>query len=149
MSPRRSPLPRGTTPASTSSSGSAGGRGGGARGARRRAPRGVIWAAALKCAGGAIQGRLWPRDDAERNALRDAGLDPERILTTDDLVAGEDVLVAVTGVTTGALLRGVRSTPEGAVTDSLVMRSRSGTIRRIEARHAFEKLSRLSGDAYR
>jgi fructose-1,6-bisphosphatase II len=112
-------------------------------------PEGVISAAALKCAGGAIQGRLWPRDDEERSALRDAGLDPERILTTDDLVGGEDVFVAVTGVTTGALLRGVRSTPEGAVTDSLVMRSRSGTIRRIEARHAFEKLSRLSGDAYR
>jgi fructose-1,6-bisphosphatase II len=112
-------------------------------------PEGVISAAALKCAGGAIQGRLWPRDDAERAALRTAGFDPERILTTDDLVAGEDVFVAVTGVTTGALLRGVRSTPEGAVTDSLVMRSRSGTIRRIEARHAFEKLSRLSGDAYR
>jgi fructose-1,6-bisphosphatase II len=112
-------------------------------------PEGVISAAALKCAGGAIHGRLWPRDDAERAALRNAGFDPERILTTDDLVAGEDVFVAVTGVTTGALLRGVRSTPEGAVTDSLVMRSRSGTIRRIEARHAFEKLSRLSGDAYR
>ena len=71
------------------------------------------------------------------------------VLTTDDLVGGEDVFVAVTGVTSGALLHGVRSTPEGAVTDSLVMRSRSGTIRRIEARHAFEKLSRLSGIDYR
>jgi fructose-1,6-bisphosphatase II len=112
-------------------------------------PEGVISAAALKCAGGAIQGRLWPRDEAERDALLSAGYDPAQVLTTDDLVAGDDVFVAVTGVTTGALLHGVRSTPEGAVTDSLVMRSRSGTIRRIEARHAFEKLSRLSGDAYR
>jgi fructose-1,6-bisphosphatase II len=112
-------------------------------------PEGVISAAALKCAGGAIQARLWPRSEEERAALLDAGLDPARVLTTDDLVAGDDVFVAATGVTTGALLRGVRSTPEGAVTDSLVMRSRSGTIRRIEARHAFEKLSRLSAIDYR
>jgi fructose-1,6-bisphosphatase II len=112
-------------------------------------PEGVISAAALKCAGGAIQGRLWPRDEHERDELLSAGYDPAQVLTTDDLVGGDDVFVAATGVTTGALLRGVRSTPEGAVTDSLVMRSRSGTIRRIEARHAFEKLSRLSGDLYR
>jgi fructose-1,6-bisphosphatase II len=112
-------------------------------------PEGVISAAALKCAGGAIQGRLWPRDDDERRRLLDAGLDPARVLTTDDLVSGDNVFVAATGVTSGALLQGVRSTPEGAVTDSLVMRSRSGTIRRVEARHAFEKLSRLSGIAYR
>jgi fructose-1,6-bisphosphatase II len=71
------------------------------------------------------------------------------VLTTDDLVSGEDVFVAATGVTTGALLNGVRYTKDGAVTDSLVMRSRSGTVRRIEAEHAFEKLSRLSGLEYR
>ena len=112
-------------------------------------PEGVIAAAALKCVGGGVQGRLWPRDDDERQALVDAGLDPDRVLTTDDLVSGEDVFVAATGVTTGALLRGVRYTPEGAVTDSIVMRSRSGTVRRVEATHAFEKLERFSGRVYR
>src|SRR5205085_10321439 len=75
-------------------------------------PEGVISAAALKCVGGGIQGRLWPRDDAERQQLLDAGLDPARVLTTDDLVAGDDVFVAATGVTNGALLRGVRQPPE-------------------------------------
>ena len=112
-------------------------------------PEGVISAAALKCVGGGIQGRLWPRDDEERQKLVDAGLDPARVLTTDDLVAGEDVFVAATGVTTGALLRGVQYTRGGAVTDSIVMRSRSGTVRRIEARHALEKLSQISGLEYR
>jgi fructose-1,6-bisphosphatase II len=108
-------------------------------------PEGVISAAALKCVGGGMQGRLWPRDDEERQRLVDAGLDAERVLKTDDLVAGEDVFVAATGVTNGALLRGVAYSREGAVTDSIVMRSRSGTVRRIEARHAFEKLERLVG----
>jgi fructose-1,6-bisphosphatase II len=112
-------------------------------------PEGVISAAALKCVGGGIQGRLWPRDDDERQKLLDAGLDPARVLTTDDLVRGDDVFVAATGVTTGALLRGVRYTPGGAITDSIVMRSRSGTVRRIEAQHSFEKLSQLSGLEYR
>jgi fructose-1,6-bisphosphatase II len=112
-------------------------------------PEGVIAAAALKCVGGGVQGKLWPRDDGERQALVDAGLDPDRVLTTDDLVSGEDVFVAATGVTTGALLRGVRYTPEGAVTDSIVMRSRSGTVRRVEASHAFDKLERFSGREYR
>jgi fructose-1,6-bisphosphatase II len=112
-------------------------------------PEGVISAAAIKCLGGALQGRLWPRSDDERQQLVDAGYDVERVLTTDDLVSGEDVFVAATGVTTGALLRGVRYTRDGAVTDSIVMRSRSGTVRRIEAEHAFEKLSRVSGLEYR
>jgi len=112
-------------------------------------PEGVIAAAALKCVGGGVQGKLWPRNDEERQQLVDAGLDPDRVLTTDDLVSGEDVFVAATGVTTGALLRGVRYTPEGAVTDSIVMRSRSGTVRRIEATHAFDKLERFSGREYR
>src|SRR5204862_2306128 len=71
-------------------------------------PEGVISAAALKCVGGGIQARLWPRDDEERRRLADAGLDPERVLHTDDLVAGDDVFVAATGVTTGALLTGVQ-----------------------------------------
>jgi fructose-1,6-bisphosphatase II len=112
-------------------------------------PEGVISAAALKCVGGGIQGRLWPRDEAERVALRDAGLDPERVLHTNDLVKGDDVFVAATGVTTGALLRGVQYTSAGAETDSIVMRSRSGTVRRVSAYHALEKLSAITGLEYR
>ena len=112
-------------------------------------PEGVIAAAAVKCLGGAVQGRLWPRSDEERAALVDAGYDVERVLTTDDLVAGDDVFVAATGVTDGALLDGVRYTREGGVTDSIVMRSRSGTVRRVQAWHAFEKLTKLSGREYR
>ncbi len=112
-------------------------------------PEGVIAAAALKCVGGGVQGKLWPRNDEERHALAEAGFDLDRVLTTDDLVSGEDVFVAATGVTTGALLRGVRYLTGGAVTDSIVMRSRSGTVRRIEATHAFDKLERFSGREYR
>jgi fructose-1,6-bisphosphatase II len=112
-------------------------------------PEGVIAAAALKCVGGGVQGKLWPRNDEERQRLVDAGFDLDRVLTTDDLVSGADVFVAATGVTTGALLRGVRYTPEGAVTDSIVMRSRSGTVRRVEASHAFDKLEKFSGREYR
>ena len=112
-------------------------------------PEGVIAAAALKCVGGGVLGKLWPRNDQERQQLVDAGLDPERVLTTDDLVASDNVFVAATGVTSGALLRGVRYTADGAVTDSIVMRSRSGTVRRVEATHAFEKLERFSGREYR
>jgi fructose-1,6-bisphosphatase II len=112
-------------------------------------PEGVISAAALKCLGGAMQGRLWPRNDDERRKLVDAGYDVGRVLRTDDLVAGQDVFVAATGVTTGALLRGVRYLEGGAITDSLVMRSRSGTVRRIEAKHAFEKLMKFSTIEYR
>jgi fructose-1,6-bisphosphatase II len=112
-------------------------------------PEGVISAAAIKCLGGALQGRLWPRDDEERQQLVDAGYDADKVLTTDDLVAGEDVFVAATGVTSGALLRGVQYTSDGAVTDSIVMRSRSGTVRRIEARHAFAKLEKLVGSSLR
>ena len=106
-------------------------------------PEGVISAAAIKCLGGALQGRLWPRDDAERAALVEAGFDVDRVLTQDDLVRGDDVFVAATGVTGGALLRGVR-VAEGAVeTESLVMRSRSGTVRRISASHPSGKVKRL------
>jgi fructose-1,6-bisphosphatase II len=112
-------------------------------------PEGVISAAALKCVGGGIQARLWPRDDEERRKLVEAGLDPARVLTTDDLVTGNDVFVAATGVTTGSLLRGVRYLPNGAVTDSIVMRSRSGTVRRVEATHALDKLEALTGRQYR
>jgi len=112
-------------------------------------PEGVISAAALKCVGGAIQARLWPRNDDERRQLLDAGLDPARVLHTNDLVSGEDVFVAATGVTNGPLLAGVRYTPGGAVTDSIVMRSRSGTVRRVVAQQSLEKLSALTGFEYR
>jgi len=112
-------------------------------------PEGVISAAALKCVGGGIQGKLWPRNDEERQKLVDQGIDPDRVLHTDDLVAGEDVFVAATGVTTGSLLRGVRYLPNGAVTDSIVMRSRSGTVRRVEATHPLDKLEQLTGRSLR
>jgi fructose-1,6-bisphosphatase II len=112
-------------------------------------PEGVLSASALKCVGGTLQGKLWPRDDEERQRLIDSGYDLDHVLTTDDLVGGEEVFFAATGVTTGALLRGVRYTPQGAITDSIVMRSRSGTVRRIEAHHSFEKLEGLSGGRYR
>ena len=112
-------------------------------------PEGVIAAAALKCLGGAIQGRLYPRNDEERGKLIDDGFDLDRILTTNDLVAGEDVFFAATGITSGSLLRGVKYWPDGATTWSLVMRSRSGTTRWIEAEHRFEKLERYSAIEYR
>jgi fructose-1,6-bisphosphatase II len=111
-------------------------------------PEGVISAAALKCVGGGIQARLWPRNDEERQQFLDEGLDPARVLRTDDLVSGEDVFVAATGVTTGSLLQGVRYTPGGAVTDSIVMRSRSGTVRRVVAQQSLAKLSALTGFEY-
>ncbi|HZS24693.1 MAG TPA: class II fructose-bisphosphatase [Gaiellaceae bacterium] len=111
-------------------------------------PEGVISAAALKCVGGAIQGRLWPRNDDERAQLLEAGLDPARVLHTDDLVSGGDVFVAATGVTNGPLLAGVQYTPGGATTDSIVMRSRSGTVRRVVAQQSLSKLSALTGFEY-
>jgi fructose-1,6-bisphosphatase II len=106
-------------------------------------PEGVISAAAIKCLGGELQGRLWPRDDDERAQLEAAGYEIGRVLTHDDLVAGRDVFVAATGVTSGALLRGVQTSAAGVETDSLVMRSRSGTVRRIAAYHPSEKILRL------
>jgi len=112
-------------------------------------PEGVIGASALKCLGGAMQGRLYPRDDVERSKLLDAGYDLDRVLTTDDLVAGDDVFFAATGITDGSLLRGVQYVAAGAVTHSMVMRARSGTVRYVEAEHAFEKLERYSRIAYR
>jgi fructose-1,6-bisphosphatase II len=111
-------------------------------------PEGVISAAALKCVGGGIQARLWPRDDDERQRLLNAGLDPARVLRTNDLVSGEDVFVAATGVTTGSLLQGVQYTQGGAITDSIVMRSRSGTVRRVVAQQSLAKLSALTGFEY-
>jgi fructose-1,6-bisphosphatase II len=106
-------------------------------------PEGVISAAAIKCLGGALQGRLWPRDEEERQQLVDAGYDVDRVLTQDDLVSGDDLFVAATGVTSGALLRGVRTSAHGVETESIVMRSRSGTVRRIHAYHPLAKLPTL------
>jgi fructose-1,6-bisphosphatase II len=110
-------------------------------------PEGVIAAAAIKCVGGAVQGQLWPRTDEERQKLVDDGFELDRVLKTDDLVSGKYIFVAATGVTSGALLRGVRYTKEGAVTHSIVMRSRSGTVRLIEAHHPLDKLEPLRSSA--
>jgi fructose-1,6-bisphosphatase II len=106
-------------------------------------PEGVISAAAIKCLGGALQGRLWPRNDEERQTLVETGYEVEKVLTHDDLVAGVDIFVAATGVTSGALLRGVRVSSAGAETESIVMRSRSGTVRRVAAYHPSEKIRRF------
>jgi fructose-1,6-bisphosphatase II len=107
-------------------------------------PEGVIAACALKCLGGAIQGRLWPRDEAERQSAIDRGYDLKKVLTIDDLVSGEDVFFAATGITDGELLRGVRYFGDGARTQSLVMRSKSGTIRVVDSTHRWHKLMRFS-----
>lgn len=111
-------------------------------------PEGVIAACALKCLGGMIQGRLWPRNDDERRAALDRGYDLDRVLTTDDLVSGDDVFFAATGVTDGDLVRGVRYRGPHAITQSIVMRSRSGTVRVIDALHRREKLRALSSRLY-
>ncbi|MHB1547697.1 MAG: class II fructose-bisphosphatase [Acidimicrobiales bacterium] len=107
-------------------------------------PEGVIAAAALKSMGGEIQGKLWPRDAAERQAAVDAGYDLDALLTTDDLVQGDNCFFAATGITDGELLSGVRYNEAGATTQSLVMRSKSGTVRLIAARHPLHKLSTYS-----
>ncbi len=112
-------------------------------------PEGVISAAAIKCIGGQLLGRLWPRSDEEREAARDAGYDLERVLTCDDLVAGQDVFFSATGVTDGDVLQGVRyQGGQGATTESLVMRSRSGTVRRVFGRHDRRKLRVITGERY-
>ena len=103
-------------------------------------PEGVLSAAALKSMGGQLLGRLWPRDDGERQAAIDAGYDLDRVLTADDLCSGDDVFFSATGVTDGDVLQGVRYRGPGATTESLVMRSRSGTVRRVHARHDRAKL---------
>ncbi len=109
-------------------------------------PEGVISAAAVKCLGGRLIGRLWPRDEAERKAALDAGYDLQRVLELDDLVAGDDVFFSATGITDGDVLQGVRyPSAGGATTESLVMRTRSGTVRRIRATHDRAKLAALRG----
>ncbi|MGW7406445.1 class II fructose-bisphosphatase [Streptomyces sp. NPDC054833] len=107
-------------------------------------PEGIISACAVKCLGGTIQGKLWPKDDAERQRAIDAGHDLDRVLTTNDLVSGENVFFVATGITDGELLRGVRYRSETATTDSIVMRSKSGTVRRIDSEHRLSKLRAYS-----
>lgn len=110
---------------------------------------GVLAAAALKALGGSLQARLWPRDTEERSALAGAAHDPPGILSTEDLVGGEEVFIAATGVTTGSLLGGVAYHEGGAVTESLVIRARSGTARWVVGEHRLEKLERFTGREYR
>ncbi|MFI2644581.1 class II fructose-bisphosphatase [Streptomyces sp. NPDC018610] len=107
-------------------------------------PEGIISACAVKCLGGTIQGKLWPKDDEERQRAIDAGHDLDRVLTTNDLVSGENVFFVATGITDGELLRGVRYRSETAITDSIVMRSKSGTVRRIDSEHRLSKLRAYS-----
>ena len=107
-------------------------------------PEAIIAACALKCLGGVIQGQLAPRDEEERRRALDAGHDLDRVLTTDDLVSSDDVFFAATGITDGELMAGVRYRAGGATTHSLVMRSRSGTIRRIQSEHQLWKLRAYS-----
>ncbi len=107
-------------------------------------PEGVLAAAALKSMGGEMQGRLWPRNDEERTAALGAGYDLDAVLTTNDLVRGDNCFFAATGITDGELLQGVRYHDFGATTQSLVMRSKSGTLRKIDASHPLQKLAEYS-----
>ena len=109
-------------------------------------PEGIITACAMKAMGGVIQARLWPRDDEERQKAVDAGhdLDPDTVLSTDDLVTGEDAFFVATGITDGELMQGVRYRGGGATTHSLVMRARSGTIRAITSEHRLSKLRKYA-----
>ena len=111
-------------------------------------PEGVIAACALKCLGGSIQGRLHARNDEERRAALDQGYDLDRVLMIDDLVQGDDVFFAATGISDGELLQGVRYWGDGASTQSLVMRSKSGTVRIIAATHRWTKLMSYSAVSY-
>jgi fructose-1,6-bisphosphatase II len=106
-------------------------------------PEGVLTAAAIRCIGGAIQGKAWARNDGEREAAAAAGLDLEKVYDTGDLVGGEDVFFAATGASSGELLKGVKVLAGGAETHSLVMRSRSGTIRWIDSQHDFTRLDKI------
>ncbi len=103
-------------------------------------PEGVITACAIKCLGGVIQGRLWPTDEAERRRALDAGHDLDRVLLTDDLVTGDNVFFVATGVTDGEMLEGVRFRGDTATTHSIVMRSKSGTIREVKSEQGLAKL---------
>jgi fructose-1,6-bisphosphatase II len=107
-------------------------------------PEGIIAAAALRCMGGAMQAKLWPQDDDERQKAMQAGHDLDRVLTAEDLVSGEDIFFCATGITDGELLRGVRYYADSLQTESIVMRSKSGTIRLIDSLHQLGKLRAYS-----
>ncbi len=107
-------------------------------------PEAVITACALRCVGGDMQTRLWPRNDDERKVIADKGLDQSRVYSINDLVTSEDVFFVVTGITDGELLKGVHYFPDGATTHSLVMRERSGTVRYVESTHRLSKLRDLT-----
>ena len=107
-------------------------------------PEAVITACALKCLGGEIQCKLWPRDEDEHRRALELGMELERVFSTDDLVSGENVFFVATGITDGEWLNGVTYTGKGARTTSIVMRSRSGTVRTVEAVHRMEKLAQLT-----
>jgi fructose-1,6-bisphosphatase II len=111
-------------------------------------PEGVVAACAMKCLQGDIQCRLWPRNDDDRRLAAEYGMDFEKVLALDDLVDSDDVFFAASGITTGELLRGVDYVAGGASSESLVMRARSGTIRRIATEHHWRKLQRITGDRY-
>jgi fructose-1,6-bisphosphatase II len=111
-------------------------------------PEGVISACALKCMGGEIQGKLFPRNEEEAQKARQLGYNLGQVLTTDDLVKSDNVFFAATGITDGELLDGVKYYGDGARTHSLVMRSRSGTVREIIARHKWDKLMQISQVKY-
>jgi fructose-1,6-bisphosphatase II len=108
------------------------------------APEAVVTAAALKCTGGEIQCRIWPRNDEERKVIAERGLDETRIYRTHDLVRSDQVFFAATGITSGEFLRGIEYVRDGARSHSVVMRSASGTVRYIEAMHRWDKLMRIS-----
>ncbi len=112
------------------------------------APEGVLAACGLKCTGGDMQAKPWPRDDEDRRKAAESGADLNKVFGIDDLVHSDDIFFAATGITEGELMHGVRYFPNGATTSSIAMRSRSGTIRYINARHTFDKLMRLSSIPY-
>ena len=111
-------------------------------------PEGIITACAIKCIGGVIQGRLAPKDDEEKQRALDAGHDVNRVLTTNDLVRGDNCFFVATGITDGELLKGVRYRENGCTTSSLVMRSKSGTVRTIEAEHRLSKVAEYASEQY-
>ena len=106
-------------------------------------PEGIITACAIKCLGGVIQGRLWPQDDDERQKAIDAGHDLDKVLTTEDLVTSDNCFFVATGITDGELLQGVRYSRGRATTNSIVMRSKSGTVRVIESHHVLDRTAGL------
>jgi fructose-1,6-bisphosphatase II len=107
-------------------------------------PEGIIAACAIRCLGGSIQARLWPTDETERRAALDAGHDLDRVLTTTDLVTGDNIFFCATGITDGEIMEGVRYTAQGPTTHSIVMRSKSGTIRDVRSEHRIAKLASYS-----